>query len=78
MAAAAACVPTPVDDDDIDDDEPPLTVEALRASVIGWGDGEGPSAREHGAMVVSADGSTIFAYGGSGFPQEPDNVLDDG
>lgn len=39
---------------------------------------EGPEAREHGAMMVSSNGNTIFVIGGGGYPNFPDQeLLDD-
>jgi len=77
---ASACIEPAVSDQPNDDDDVdvPLTVDALRARVVSWGAGDGPPEREHGAMFASADGATLFVYGGSGYPQTPDNVLDDG
>jgi hypothetical protein len=39
---------------------------------------EGPAAREHGAMMASSNGNTIFVVGGGGYPNFPDQeLLDD-
>lgn len=39
---------------------------------------DGPAAREHGAMMASSNGDTLFVIGGGGYPNFPDQeMLDD-
>jgi len=63
--------------DDKDEDLPIPAVTDLRPTTVTWGAADGPPTREHGAAFVSADGARAFVFGGSGYPQTPDNVFND-
>ncbi len=65
-------------DDDEDSDDVAIVVGDLRPERVTWAQGLGPDAREHGAAFVSDDGARVYVFGGSGYPQDPDNVLNDG
>lgn len=54
-----------------------VTVTPLAFERSEWLD-DGPKAREHGAMFVSADGATIYMMQGGGYPNFPSQeVIDD-
>lgn len=54
--------------------ETAITASSLAFTRIAWTN-DGPSTREHGALVVSDDGGTIYVIGGSGYPNNANAPL---
>jgi hypothetical protein len=65
------------DDDDEEQEDAAVVVADLLPSRVTWSAGAGPDAREHGAAFVTGGGDRVVVFGGSGYPQTPDNVLND-